>query len=426
VETEDKARELLRQISQMEGCGIVYTRSRQKCRDLSQLLNENKVSSNYYHAGLKQVLRDERQQQWMKDQFRVMVATNAFGMGIDKPDVRFVIHLDLPDGPEAYFQEAGRAGRDGAHSSAILIYSPSDKRVVEHRIAVNFPGIPKVREVYRALCNFLQIPLGSGRGQQYDFEFGEFLHRYRLSAMVAHSSLQILSREGYIVLTEAFYNPTRIKFRAGRDELYTFQVKNAGFDSFIKLLLRTYSGLFSQFVKIDESTLAKRSGLPLKKVNDYLLTLSRRRIIHYIPRKELPVLTFLEERLDDKNLLIAPDRYKFRKERYEKRIREMLRYASSDTICRNQFLLSYFGQLDTPRCDRCDVCRGVEHLQPGSAEFSSLVDAISSKLSEGSLTLEELVKQLASDPIEIARVAEWLMDQGKLSRKKDLTLSWKE
>ncbi len=423
--TEDKPRELLQQLGQMEGCGIVYTRSRQKCRDLAKLLNENGISASYYHAGLKQHLRDQRQQEWMKDHFRVMVATNAFGMGIDKPDVRYVIHMDLPDGPESYFQEAGRAGRDEKHSSAILLYSPPDKRIIEQRIAVNFPGIPKVREVYRALCNFLQVPLGSGRGQQYDFEFGEFLHRYRFSAMVAHSSLQILSREGYIVLTEAFYNPTRIKFQVERDALYTFQVKNADFDAFIKLLLRSYSGLFSQFVKIDESAVAKRSGLTTEKVNNYLLTLSRRQIIYYLPRKEVPVLTFLEERLDDKNLLIAPDRYNFRKERYENRIREMLRYASSDTICRNQFLLSYFGQLDSPRCGRCDVCLGEEQVLPGSEEFSSIIEAISQQLSEHSMTLDELVKQSGMDPIKLARVAEWLVDQGRLSRKKDLTLRWK-
>jgi ATP-dependent DNA helicase RecQ len=425
VATEDKARELLKQVGQMEGCGIVYTRNRKKCRELSQLLTEHGTTASYYHAGLKQAMRDERQQAWMKDQFRVMVATNAFGMGIDKPDVRFVIHMDLPDGPEAYFQEAGRAGRDGLHSCAILLYSPADKRVVEQRKAINFPGIPKIREVYRALCNFLQIPLGSGRGQQYDFEFGEFLHQYRFSAMVAHSSIQTLAREGYLVLTEAFNNPSRIKFQVERDKLYTFQVKNAGFDSFIKLLLRSYSGLFSQFVKIDESTLALRSGLSREKVYSYLITLSKRQIISYIPRKELPVLTFLEERLDDKNLLIAQDRYMFRKERYEKRIGEMLRYASSETICRNQFLLSYFGQLDSSRCGRCDVCREVEPLQPGSEEFNLLVEAISSQLSENSLTLEELVKQTALDPLKIALVVEWLVDQGMISRKKDLTLRWK-
>jgi len=426
VTAEDKAGELVKQVSQMEGSGIVYTRNRKKCRELSLLLNEHEQSASYYHAGLKQALRDERQQAWMKNQFRVMVATNAFGMGIDKPDVRFVIHMDLPDGPEAYFQEAGRAGRDGLHSRAILLYSPPDLKVAERRIAVNFPGIPKVRDVYRALCNFLQIPVGSGRGQQYDFEFGEFLHQYRFSAMVAHSSLQILAREGYIVLTDAYYNPTRIKFQVERDALYTFQVKNADFDGFIKLLLRSYSGLFSQFIKIDESTLARRSALTLEKVHAYLRTLSKRQIVHYIPRKELPVITFLEERLDDKNLLIAPDRYNFRKARYEKRIGEMLRYASSETICRNQFLLSYFGQLDTPRCGRCDVCRREEDLKPGSEEFNVLIDAIATQLSERSLLLEELVKQTGMEAIKVVRVAEWLVDQGRISRKKDLTLKWKD
>ena len=426
VATEDKARELLKQVGQIEGCGIVYTRNRKKCRELSQLLNEHKVSASYYHAGLKQTMRDERQQAWMKNQFRVMVATNAFGMGIDKPDVRFVIHMDLPDGPEAYFQEAGRAGRDGFHSCAILLYSRPDKKVVEQRKAINFPGIPKIREVYRALCNYLQIPLGSGRGQQYDFEFGEFLHQYRFSAMIAHSAIQTLAREGYLVLTEAFHNPSRIKFQVERDTLYSFQVKNADFDSFIKLLLRSYSGLFSQFVKIDESTLARRSGLSREKVYSYLITLSKRQIIHYIPRKELPIITFLEERLDDKNLLIAADRYNFRKERYEKRMGEMLRYASTETICRNQFLLSYFGQLDSPRCGRCDVCRGEEQLQPGSEAFNVVRDAISTQLSARSLLLEELVKQTGMEAIKVARVTEWLVDQGRISRKKDLTLKWKD
>ena len=423
--TADKPRELLKLAGELAGCGIVYTRNRKKCRELSQLLTEHGISAGYYHAGLKQALRDERQQAWMQDDFRIMVATNAFGMGIDKADVRFVIHMDLPDGPEAYFQEAGRVGRDGEHSSAILLYSETDKRVVEQRIAVNFPGIPMVREVYRAVCNYLQVPLGSGRGQAYDFEFGDFLHRYRFSAMMAHSSLQILSREGYMVLTDAFYNPSRIKFNVERDELYTFQVKNAEFDGFIKLLLRSYSGLFSQFVKIDESALSKRSGLPREKVYSFLKTLSKRQIIHYIPRKELPVLTFLEERLDDKNLLIAQDRYNFRKERFEKRIREMLRYASSQTLCRNQFLLSYFGELEAPRCGRCDVCRGEEPLKPGSEEFKATEEAVIQQLSENPLVLEKLVEQTGLDPLKVARVAEWLVDQGKLERRKDLRLRWK-
>ncbi len=425
VSTTDKVKELLELVSYNEGSGIVYTRNRKKCRELSELLSQHNVSSTYYHAGLKQALRDERQKQWMQNQFRVMVATNAFGMGIDKSDVRFVIHMDLPDGPEAYFQEAGRAGRDGEQSQAILLFNGPDKRVVEQRIAVNFPGIPKIREVYKAVCNYLQIPLGSGRGQQYDFEFGEFLHRYKFSAMVAHSALKVLAMEGYLVLTESFHNPSRIKFSVERDGLYNFQVNNAGFDGFIKLLLRSYSGLFSQFVRIDESMLARRSALPLDKVSNYLKTMSKQQIIHYIPRKEVPVLTFLEERLDDKNLLIAPDRYNFRKERYEKRIREMLRYASSENICRSQFLLSYFGQFDTLRCGHCDVCRAEKSLEPGSEEFNAIVDVIFAQFSQGPLLLDELVKSCGLDALNVVRVTEWLVDKGRVSRMKDLRLRMK-
>jgi ATP-dependent DNA helicase RecQ len=424
--TEDKPRELLHLCQQLTGCGIVYVRSRKRCQELAQLLAEHEISASFYHAGLKQALRDERQQQWTGNQFRIMVATNAFGMGIDKPDVRFVIHMDPPDGPEAYFQEAGRAGRDEKHARAILLYAPADTPRANQRIAANFPGIPVVRKVYKALCNYLQVPHGSGRGQQYDFEFGDFLHRYRFSAMVAHSSLQVLSREGYLVLTEAFHNPSRIKFRVERDALYSFQVKHGDLDGFIKLLLRSYSGLFSQFVRIDESMLARRSGLTREKVYSYLKALSSRQIIHYLPRKEIPVLTFLEERLDDKNLMISPERYKFRKERYEKRLREMLRYASSGSICRNQFLLSYFGELNTPRCGRCDVCKEGESMEPESEEFRSLVQVLSELLSKGPLVLDKLVESAGADPGKSIRVIEWLEQEGRVVREKDLRIRWKE
>ena len=423
--TEDKPREMLEIVRKLEGCGIIYTRNRKKCRDLAELLAENGVSANFYHAGLKHLIREERQQGWTENRFRVMVATNAFGMGIDKPDVRFVIHVDLPDTPEAYFQEAGRAGRDGITSWAILLYSPADKRILEQRVEVNFPGISKIRDVYKALCNYLQIAHGSGKGQQYDFELGEFLHRFRFNAMVASSSLNILSREGYLVISDAFNNPSRIKFRVERDGLYSFQVKNAEFDGFIKLLLRSYTGLFSHYVKVDEVFLAKRSGLARERVYSYLKTLSSRQIIYYIPRKEVPVITFLEERLDEKNLLISPERYNFRKERYEKRIKEILRYASAKQLCRNQFLLSYFGQLDTPPCGRCDVCRSQETLDPGSDEFLSICATVEELLTSKTQTLEELVSESALDSEKVVRVLEWLLDQGKVFREKSLMLRWK-
>ena len=423
--TENKERELVRIIGSVEGSGIVYTRNRKKCRELSLLMQEKGITAEYYHAGLKQDERDRRQQDWTGNRFRVMVATNAFGMGIDKPDVRFVIHVDLPDNPEAYFQEAGRAGRDGVKSWAILLFSPADKRLAEQRIDVNFPGIPKIRQVYKALGNFLQIPVGSGKGQQYDFEFGEFLHRYRLNSLVAHSSLSVLVREGYIAMTEAFNNPARIMFRTGRDDLYGFQVHNAEFDGFIKLLLRSYSGLFTGYVKIDESFLARRSGLTQGKVYDYLKALSSRQIIHYIPRKDIPVVTFLEERLDEKNLLISPERYTFRKERYIYRIREMLRYGTSETICRNQFLLSYFGQLDTPRCGRCDVCVKKVDVAPGSNEYGLIRRQIESILEEGSMEVEELLEKTDHETEKVLSVMEQMIGEGVLGRGKDLKVSMK-
>jgi ATP-dependent DNA helicase RecQ len=422
--TEDKPGELLRLLKEIEGNGIVYVRSRRKSREISQLLAEEGITATYYHAGLKHELRDERQDAWIRGRLRVMVATNAFGMGIDKPDVRFVIHMDLPDSPEAYFQEAGRAGRDGDQSWAVLLYSGSDKRMMKRRIEQNFPPVPKVRDVYTALCNYLQVPIGSGRGQQYDFEMGTFLHRYQLNAMIAHSAIQMLSREGYIALTEAYHNPSRVMFRAGRDDLYHFQVKHEAFDGFLKLLLRSYSGLFTQYVKIDESLLARRSGIPQQKIYNYLNSLSSRQIIHYIPRKEVPVITFLEERLDQKNLLINQEQYRFRKDNYVKRSGEMVRYAESGTFCRNQFLLSYFGQMDTPRCGRCDVCQQGEQLSPEDDEFGKIREQLSVMLSGQAMDIKELVDRSGLEPDQVTGVVEWMIERGWVSKGRDLKLGW--
>jgi ATP-dependent DNA helicase RecQ len=423
--TENKSGELARIAGRLDGSGIVYARNRKKCRELSQMLSEAGIPSEYYHAGLKQEERDRRQQAWTGNVCRVMVATNAFGMGIDKPDVRFVVHVDLPDTPEAYFQEAGRAGRDGEKSWSILLFSRADKGLAEKRIAVNFPGIPKIRQVYVALCNYLQVPVGSGKGNSYDFEYGAFLHRYRFNSLVANSCLGILAREGYIVLTEAFSNPSRIIFRTGRDELYGFQVKNADLDGFIRLLLRSYTGLFSDYVKIDEGSLAKRAGIPVERVVELLKLLSSRQVIYYIPRKDVPVVTLLEERLEERNLLITPERYRFRKERYEKRIGEMIRYASSGHFCRNQFLLSYFGEINSPRCGRCDVCLGTRDVRPGTGEFMDIRARIEQVLSTESCDLESLVTRVGMEPELVTGVLEYLLGEGVLIRGEDMRIGLK-
>jgi len=420
--TEDKTGELMGIIRKLQGSGIVYVRNRKKCSELADMLREQGIPAEHYHAGLKHAERDEKQRGWSADGFRIMVATNAFGMGIDKPDVRFVIHYDLPDAPEAYFQEAGRAGRDEKKAYAILLYSPSDKKLAEKRVAVNFPDIPGIRQIYVALCNFLQVPVGSGKGQRYDFEMGDFLSRYRFNARVVHSALSILCREGYMAVTEAINNPSRIMFKTGRDELYNFQVRHAGFDGFIKLLLRSYSGLFTQYVVIDETFLARQSGIPVEQVYRFLRNLSGRQVIHYIPRKNVPVITFLEERLDEKNLLICPERYRFRKERYKQRIKEMLRYATSGTICRSQFLLSYFGQMDAPRCGQCDVCLKKKATGPGSKGFDRITEMLRKLLAGGDCTIDELIATSGLEADQVIRATEWLIEQGEVRRNRDMRL----
>ena len=423
--TENKEQELVEIARKMDACGIIYSRNRKKCRELAQLLQEEGISASYYHAGLRQEERDKRQKDWAENRFRLMVATNAFGMGIDKADVRFVIHADMPDTPEAYFQEAGRAGRDGQKAWAVLLGSPADKRLATQRLAVNFPGIPKISEVYQALANFLQIPVGSGKGQQFDFEIGAFLKAYGFNSMVAYSALRILEREGYLTLGDAFNNPSRLIFLAKRDELYNFQVKNAPFDAFIKLLLRSYTGLFTNYTKIDESYLARRSGLSGEKVYDYLVSLAERRIIRYIPRKNVPVITFLEERLDERNLHIDPERYRFRKERYEKRMKEMLRYVSSEGICRNKFLLSYFGEENTAACGRCDVCLERQSSGEYGGEYD-LRKHIIKVLAERSRGLEDLLEATGGEADIVLPLVEKMLDEGLLFRGKDMKIVLRE
>ena len=354
---EDKFNRLEKIINQTQGTGIIYVRNRKKTSDIAGYLIKKNISADYYHAGLIHATRNLKQAGWQKGNIRIIVATNAFGMGIDKPDVRFVIHFDLPDSLEAYFQEAGRGGRDEKEALAIMLYNESDRKIAEQRIATSFPELTIIKNVYHALGNFLQIPIGSGKNQSYDFIFSDFLSQYKIHALVAHSCFQILQREGYIELTDEINNPSRVHFLAHRDELYKFQVANIHFDGFIKLLLRSYTGLFSNYVPIDENILAKRSGLKTRDIFNYLNKLKTLGIISYIPARKNPVIIYAEERLDIQNLRFSVENYKFLKERYIEKMNEVLHYASSDDKCRSQILLSYFGEQGTVRCGQCDVCK---------------------------------------------------------------------
>jgi len=421
---EDKVGEMLRIASNIKGTGVVYVRSRKKCRELSDQLIMQGFSAAYYHAGLSYEERSRVQEDWQKDRVRIIVSTNAFGMGIDKPDVRFVIHMDLPDNPEAYFQEAGRAGRDEKKAWAILLYSPADERTVNQRYEVNFPGIAKVKEVYHALGSFLQVAYGTGQGQSYDFILADFLRLYKFNAMVAHSSLDVLVREGYIDMSDEINNPSRVHFIVSRDDLYKFQVKNASFDGFIKLLLRSYTGLFSQYVPIDEHLLAKRSGLKFDDIYRYLLALSNQHIISYIPRKKNPVITFLEGRLPENSLYISPENYQMRKDRFVRRQNEMLRYAQSENKCRSEFLLAYFGENAVARCGQCDVCLKRNELGLSEYEFDLVVDEVKKILATVRPSLEELIDHSQLPREKSIKVIEWLIEHKKINRGDDLKLEW--
>jgi ATP-dependent DNA helicase RecQ len=412
--SENKDRDIIEMVKKLKGSGIVYVRSRRKSIEISKSLAKEGISVAYYNAGMEHTIRNEVQQNWTINKTRVIVATNAFGMGIDKADVRFVIHVDLPDSPEAYYQEAGRAGRDGKKSFAILLASPTDTISVNQRIQANFPDITTIKNTYSALCNYLQIPVGGGKGQSFDFNLSDFAHTYRLSVFSSFSSLKILELEGYIELTEEINNPSRIRFLLSRDDLYRFQVSNFQFDAFIKLLLRSYTGIFTEYSAIDEMLLAKRSNVNHEVVKQYLNKLSQLGIISYLPQKRSPMVIFYEERLDEKSIYISKDNYQTRKARYTERVNAILQYTLEKNKCRSQILLEYFGEFGSQACGECDVCRTKKDALLRQEEFDLIRDEIISAIALEPLSLEQLVNRVAINRDKIIEVMQWLLDNDRI------------
>jgi ATP-dependent DNA helicase RecQ len=412
--TENKDLDVLDIINKVKGSGIVYVRSRRKSNEIARLLVKEGVAAASYHAGLDHTVRNEVQQNWTVGKIRIIVATNAFGMGIDKADVRLVLHADIPDSPEAYFQEAGRAGRDGKKSFAILLYAPSDNATVNQRIQQNFPDLSTIKNTYSALGNYLQLPLGSGKGMAFDFNLADFSRTYRFSMFTAFSSLKTLELEGYIELTEEINNPSRIKFLMNRDDLYRFQVSNAQFDAFIKLLLRSYTGVFTEYTAIDETLLAKRANVDQDIVKQYLGKLVGLGVIGYLPQKRSPMVIYLEERLDEKSLYISKENYQFRKDRYAQRANAMLEYARQRERCRSQVLLEYFGEQGADACGECDACRSKLESSLRQEEFDLIRDEIYAVLTVEPLSLEQLLNRVAFQKDRVLEVLQWLMDNDQI------------
>ncbi len=420
---EDKEKYVLDTLQKVKGSGIIYVRSRKKTKEIAQFLVSNNIAADYYHAGLNREQRERKQNAWASGKPRIIVATNAFGMGIDKADVRFVIHWDIPDSIESYFQESGRVGRDGRKAWAVQIYYESDISRVKERVSAKFPPVDYIKNIYELLCNFLQIPVGSGKNVVYDFSLAEFVSKYRLSVTQAYNSLKFLEREKYLELTEELNNPSRVYFKVSRDDLYKFQVANASMDGFIKLLLRSYTGMFTEYVPINEDILSKKSGLSRDIIYKFLVNLSSRDIINFIPGKKTALIIFTEERLDRKSLYISPENHKDVMDKYLGRLDEMIKYVSSQTKCRASMLLDYFGQ-ESVRCGMCDVCMSRNELDLSKYEFDQILDKIKNVLEKEPMTAGQMVANIDTDEEKAVKVIRWLLDHDKILKDDSENLIW--
>ncbi|MBO4787049.1 MAG: RecQ family ATP-dependent DNA helicase, partial [Prevotella sp.] len=355
----DKYTELIRLLDGEKGSAIVYVRSRRHAREIAEHLTEAGLSATFYHAGLEHADKDRRQRDWQHDRVRIMVATNAFGMGIDKADVRIVAHYDLPDSIEAYFQEAGRAGRDGLPARAILLYNHADEPRLHKRISDTYPEKDYIRKVYDHLAYYYQIATGDGYGVSREFNIDDFCHKFNHFPIQVHSSLQILQRAGYLEYTEEQDNQARVRFLVSRDDLYRLRGDSPNEEKVIVALLRTYGGLFADYGFIDESLIAQQCGMKPHEIYQILKLLSDKHVIHFIPRKQVPYIRYMQRREDGERIALPPAVYEDRREQYRQRIEAMLRYAKSNDKCRSRQLLEYFGETDTKDCGQCDVCQSI-------------------------------------------------------------------
>jgi len=427
INEEDKMNRLLRIINKVSGSGIIYVRNRRKTKEIAQFLIKNNIPASFYHAGLEQKDRDEKQQSWLKGEKRMMVATNAFGMGIDKSNVRLVVHIDLPDSLEAYFQEAGRAGRDEKPAYSILLYNNADIIELKHSIEVSYPEIEDIKKVYLALGNFFQLASGSGQDSSFDFDVAKFSSAYKFSSVLIYNSIKFLEKDGYIIATDSLNESSRINIPLNREDLYRFQVQNPFFDGFIKTVLRSYSGVFTEFVKINEIELSKRINITREKVVEIFMQLHKLKIIQYVPQKQLPQIIFCRERLDIKDVTISAAHYSERKAEAIKRIDAVISYVSSINKCRSLILLGYFGETDAKRCGQCDVCLERNKAELSEFEFDEIVKQIKPILIEKPYSVKEiipLIKGVGED--RLIRAVQWLIDNDKINSDKDGKLRWRK
>lgn len=416
--TESKQEELLHILKHVDGSAIVYAHNRKRTKEYAQLLNENGITATFYHAGLNNETKDQRQKSWVKGETRVMVATNAFGMGIDKPDVRLVVHVDIPDSPEAYFQEAGRGGRDGKKAYAVLLYARSDKATLKKRITDTFPEKDYIRTVYEHLNYYYQMAMGDGLGCTREFNIDEFCRNFKHFPIQVDSALKILTRAGYLEYTDEQDNNSRLMFTLTKEELYRIHETSPETEKLINIILRSYTGVFTEYAYINEETLSLRTGMTRQQVYDTLISLTRRRILHYIPGKKTPYIIYTRERQEANRLIFTKEVYEDRKESFIRRIEAMTEYAETEDKCRSRMLLLYFGEKNEHNCGQCDVCLSSHSSGIKQGVFDEISRAIEETLKEKDMTTSALMEKLESyDKENVTKVLSYLLAEEIIHQK---------
>jgi ATP-dependent DNA helicase RecQ len=423
---EDKNQRMLQIISKVKGTALVYVRNRRKTQELALLLAQNRERADYYHAGLPYHIRVQKQDEWINNKTRIMVCTNAFGMGIDKPDVRVVVHYEIPESLESYYQEAGRAGRDEQKSYCVLLFNHADELEAQHRLDLTFPEEKEIQRVYQALSNYYAVPIGADINRSFDFDIADFSKKFNIAATVIYPALKILEQCDLITLSESFYEPSKIKFLLGQELLYKFQVEHTSFDDFIKLLLRNYGGVFDQYIIINEKLLAKRVKQEPEIIISLLDKLHKLQVIDYQKQKDGPQISFTTSRIAANQINFSKALLRKRKETSTNKLTAMLDYGNNSSVCRSKKLLEYFDEFGGTDCGVCDVCLERKKIEMSDEDFEDLITQIEIMIREKQSSLDELVEVLKGVKQEkVIEAVRYLLDSDKLHYNSSQQLEWK-